>query len=66
MVNGNAGTTAFREHGGSITGATADRHLVEETVIARQWATRGEYALHAALTRLSGWIFRVGYGRGGK
>jgi glycosyltransferase involved in cell wall biosynthesis len=66
MVYVNAWLSAFRVHGGSITGATADRHLVEETVIARQWATRGEFALLAALTRLSGWIFWVGYGRGGK
>lgn len=56
--------SAFRVHGGSLTGATADAHLVEETAIARQYASPAEYALHAALTRLSGWIFRVGYGRG--
>jgi len=56
--------SAFRVHGASITGATANAHLVEETAIAREYASPAGYVVHAALTRLSGWIFRVGYGRG--
>lgn len=59
----NAYLAAFRVHGASITGGTATKHLAEETQIASQYASPAVYRIHAALTRLSGWMFRVLYRR---
>ena len=55
---------AFRIHNASITGQTSHKHLEEETRIARLFAPKLIYFLHAMLNQLSAWMFRNVYKRG--